>query len=317
MAAPEPTRIGPPCHGSNVNGGGSGSFQPPAKYVERFCWSCRRMLTEKPLARWIACPMWAFFATQNRTSGGSSESDVNAFAVIPLTSPSMFAATTVTPVTNWPTVFLNSRGSMCAGFVDIVQLHEGLLHDRADVAIGDEVGYFPAIDVILGHALLGEALVALRRPRHVGHEQRLEPDAFVVPEVVPLVELVTSAELGADGVPHQLHQLHAVDGFVAVAAADELIEEGPELRHFEVESARWQVDERAGEAVLDDLLDLRIRDARHHAVRQPVIEVRQHVAFSPRNRRPRHRVGEAPEAVPPREDFADLRLHTAEFPGAR
>ena len=82
----------------NENGGGAGSFQPPAKYVERSCWVSARMLTEKRFVWWIAWPMCAVLPTQKRTSGGSSDSDVNAFAVIPRTSPSTSAAMTVTPV---------------------------------------------------------------------------------------------------------------------------------------------------------------------------------------------------------------------------
>ena len=44
--------------------------------------------------------MCAVLPTQNSTSGGSSESEVNELAVIARIDPSTSAAITVTPVTN-------------------------------------------------------------------------------------------------------------------------------------------------------------------------------------------------------------------------
>src|SRR5436853_5674726 len=101
------------------------------------------MFTEKPVARSMFCPRCAFFATQKSTSGGSSESDVKALAVIPRTVPSISAAITVTPVTNCPTVRRNSRGS-----ISIAILDQRLLHDLADVGVRDEVRHLPAVDVV-------------------------------------------------------------------------------------------------------------------------------------------------------------------------
>ena len=57
------------------------------------------MLTENPWAVCINRPKWAFFPTQKSTSGGSSERELNAFAVIALIVPSPSVAMTVTPVT--------------------------------------------------------------------------------------------------------------------------------------------------------------------------------------------------------------------------
>ena len=44
MAATEPSRRGPPSHAVNVNGGGAGSFQMPAKYDELNPQALRRMV---------------------------------------------------------------------------------------------------------------------------------------------------------------------------------------------------------------------------------------------------------------------------------
>jgi len=113
-------------------------------------------------------PECAFLATQKSTSGGSSESDVKAFAVIPRTVPSISAAITVTPVTKCPTVRRNSLGSMAicyAGDLFMIALTSAL--DTRSVAI-------QAVEVVLGHALLGEAHVTLARPSDVGDDERLE-----------------------------------------------------------------------------------------------------------------------------------------------
>ena len=58
------------------------------------------LLTENPAAERMNALRWAVLPTQNSTSGGSSDSDVNAFAVIALTASSASVAMTVTPVTN-------------------------------------------------------------------------------------------------------------------------------------------------------------------------------------------------------------------------
>src|SRR5881394_2521245 len=112
----------------------------------------------------MCCPRCAFLATQKSTRGGSSESDVNAFAVIPRPVPSISAAITVTPVTNCPTVRRNSRGSIS------IDLDQRLLHDLADVGVRDEVRHLPPVDVVLLHALLREAHVALARAGDVGDD---------------------------------------------------------------------------------------------------------------------------------------------------
>src|SRR5215471_17306724 len=98
MAAMQPLSRWKPSQRANEKGGGVGSFQPPAKYVDTSCCVSASMLTEKRDVWRIAWLMCADFPQQNSTSGGSSESEVNALAVMPRTSPSTSAAMTVTPV---------------------------------------------------------------------------------------------------------------------------------------------------------------------------------------------------------------------------
>src|SRR5215510_6222354 len=70
------------------------------------------MFTANLVPTLMACARWAFFFTQKRTSGGSSETDVNALAVIARRDPLVPVAMTVTPVANWPTVLRYERGSI-------------------------------------------------------------------------------------------------------------------------------------------------------------------------------------------------------------
>ena len=58
------------------------------------------MLTQNRAPTWISCPVRVTFPTQKRTSGGSSDSDVNELAVSACTVPSISVAITVTPVAN-------------------------------------------------------------------------------------------------------------------------------------------------------------------------------------------------------------------------
>ena len=62
------------------------------------------MLTQNRCAQADELPVLVFLPTQNSTSGGSSDSDVNELAVSACTVPSISVAITVTPVANWPTV---------------------------------------------------------------------------------------------------------------------------------------------------------------------------------------------------------------------
>jgi hypothetical protein len=54
------------------------------------------------------------WSIDTRTSGGFSDTEVNAFAVIACTSPSRAVVTTVTPVQKRPSAERNLRGSIIA-----------------------------------------------------------------------------------------------------------------------------------------------------------------------------------------------------------
>src|SRR5580765_7827293 len=235
----------PPSQASRENGGGVGSFQPPAKYVETSCCVSARMFTEKRRASRIEWLMCADLPQQNRMSGGSSNSEEKALAVIPRMSPVTSAVITVTPVAKWPTVCRNVLASN-AGEDTGLPWPLPFLDHGADVVRVDQIRHRPAVEIVFGHALLGEPLVALRGAGHFRDQERLETDALVVAEVVSLVQLVAAAELRTDRVPHQLHQLHAIDGRIAVRTAHVLIEVRPDLRRAEVERARRQIDKAAG-----------------------------------------------------------------------
>src|SRR6266446_3575958 len=67
-----------------------------------------------------------------------------------------------------------------------------LLEEQVHVVGGDQVGYRPAVQVVLGHALLGEALEPLGVAAGLGHLQRRDPDGLGGARVVALVQLVPS-----------------------------------------------------------------------------------------------------------------------------
>src|SRR5579859_1489972 len=77
-------------------------------------WSRARMFTAKPLASSIAGRLRALRSTLKRTSGGSSETELNELMVRPMSpSPLPRAVTTATPVANSPRARLNARS--CIG----------------------------------------------------------------------------------------------------------------------------------------------------------------------------------------------------------
>src|SRR5688572_22389412 len=112
-------------------------------------------------------------------------------------SPSISAATTVTPVTNCPTVRRNVRGSTSATWLPRSQLSA----DGGDIIRTNEIRGRPAVEVVFGHAPFREPFVAGRSAGDIRHRQRLEANAFMVAKVVPLVQLVSSTELAANSVP--------------------------------------------------------------------------------------------------------------------
>src|SRR5205814_180193 len=75
------------------------------------------------------------------------------------------------------------------------------LAQRTDIVRVDEVGHGPAVEIVFGHATVGEALPALVLARPDGRQQRETPDFLVAAGVIDLVELVARAEFGTDRVP--------------------------------------------------------------------------------------------------------------------
>src|SRR4029434_11071327 len=94
----------------------------------------------------MSCPAFVPLPRQKSTSGGLSESEVNELAVSARIDPSTSIAMTVTPVTNWPTVCRNVRGSIDISFESgrrrTLRLRPDLLDDRADVVRLDEIGRY-------------------------------------------------------------------------------------------------------------------------------------------------------------------------------
>src|SRR5215510_1084949 len=77
----------------------------------------------------------------------------------------------------------------------------GFLEKDIDVVRVDQVGHGPALQVILRHALFGEAFEALSLTRRHGSLERLDANLIVAPSIVALVEFVSTAELGPHCVP--------------------------------------------------------------------------------------------------------------------
>src|SRR6185369_1192642 len=132
---------------------------------------------------------------------------------------------------------------------------------------------------------------------------------------VDFVELVAGAELSADGVPQQLHQLDPVLGIDAATAADVAVEVGAQFGNLEVVGVGVQVYQAARDDGLDDVLDRRIRDLRDGAVRGGKARVGLDHAV-PRDVALGHCVGEPPHRVAPGDDFAEARLDAVEAGGA-
>src|ERR1700688_2649024 len=80
------------------------NLSPPemAKSRPSASWSSVRMLTQNAPAAAMRGQLVEFFPGASATSGGSSDSDVNAWQVKPTGWPPCMAVTIVTPVTKWP-----------------------------------------------------------------------------------------------------------------------------------------------------------------------------------------------------------------------
>src|SRR5581483_139083 len=114
---------------------------------------------------------------------------------------------------------------------------------KAELARIEQVRHGPAVEVVFGHALLGEALEAGGVAGGVGAEQGGTAELLRRAAIVDLVELVAAAELAGDGIPEELHQLHPRLAGIAVRAAHIAVEIGAELGIGEITCMRIEVDE--------------------------------------------------------------------------
>src|SRR6516225_3527701 len=97
-------------------------------------------------------------------------------------------------------------------------------HVIAEFARIAEVGHLPAAEIVLRHALLGEALELVGVAGGLRAEQAIAADFLGRAAVVDLIELVPPAELARQAIPQQLEQLHALFRLVSIGAAQVLIE---------------------------------------------------------------------------------------------
>src|ERR1700683_3423691 len=128
---------------------------------------------------------------------------------------------------------------------------------------------------------------------------------------------MASAELRAHRIPHQLHQFYTIHGRVAVRTAHVLVEMLADFRLLEVIDVRREINQGAGEHVLDDLFEPRISHAGHYAIRQTVIKIGQDVTGRPRSGGTSHRIGQGPEQVAPSQHFPHLCLYASKILCAR
>ena len=98
-----------PIHTNSSPGSPSGR---PAKCHAVRSWSHPSTDTPKRRVAGSSACICARWSTETSTSGGSSDTDVNALAVIAWTSPSRSVVTTVTPVEKRPSAERKRRGSI-------------------------------------------------------------------------------------------------------------------------------------------------------------------------------------------------------------
>src|ERR1700758_4663781 len=113
-------------------------------------------------------------------------------------------------------------------------LRNAFLHYNIDVVWVDQIGYDPAVEIVLRHALLSETLVLGGLPEHVRYHQDFEANTLVITKVIPLIEFMPAGKLGPHRVPQQLHELDTVEGTVTIRTTYELIEIFADLRHLKI-----------------------------------------------------------------------------------
>src|SRR5580698_4275484 len=226
----------------------------------------------------------------------------------------------VTPVAKWLRQDRNSRSvgesfripEPCRRALPVCVLALG--HD-ADVTGIDEIGNSPAVRVVLAKAGLDEVGKlpgqTARNRGHVGVQAR----QLIASGVVALIEFVTAAELCSESVPDQLHHLDPRFGRVPVRASYVLAEVLADLGYSPVHGIRVGVDECAGQVLLEDLLNPRVRLCHHHPVDRRSFDIWHDRSVCPGSGLVHHRIYEAPEQVTVHDYLTDSRLHAAEVLG--
>src|SRR5262245_3263715 len=254
--------------------------------------------------------------TDTTTSGGFSEPDMNALAVIACGARRGPAVSTITPVAKRPSARRNTRSSSALGTSSTPPAYPTTPSAEGAQAVGvDQVLRLPPVEVVLGHARLGELLPAIVLARGQRPEERVAPDLLVASRVVDLVQLVPASELAPDRVPQELHQLDPLDRVDPARAPEVQVEVLPEVRRLEIAGVRVQVDEPAGHRLLDEVLHLHVGLGGQHLIGGGRLHAGQDAAAGPRVGGLGHRVRQSPDHVAPGDDLADVRLHSSERPG--
>src|SRR5437016_6632398 len=123
----------------------------------------------------------------------------------------------------YPRVSFTTRSSSArsasfeGGDVLISRLHSAaLLEEEIDVVRRDQIGRGPALEIVLGHALLGESLELGGAAAVLCHLPRDQANGLGGARVVALVEIVSAAYLGCNHV-HTIH--HGVNSVQLVGRA--------------------------------------------------------------------------------------------------
>src|SRR6185503_2464724 len=127
--------------------------------------------------------IFAPHAIETMQSGGVRDPAMKALAVMPKTSPPTSVVTTVTPVAKRLMTFRNRAGGIVLKarcISDSGSATMSLLHHDVNVVGIDQVRHRPAVQVVFGHALLGEAAEFLGLPHHLGGHDDFGPNVLVV-----------------------------------------------------------------------------------------------------------------------------------------
>src|SRR5262245_6396100 len=153
------------------------------------------------------------------------QTEVTAVAVMPCHPSWSAQVTTLTVVAKRRIALRKSevKSTVCGldtrGFPQIIQRNTRKISvefaDQVDVVRIDQIGSAPAIKVVLGETLIREASIGFGEARSVLCCEYFGTDGLVIASIIALVEFVSAAELGTDGIPEQFHHLDPIDCVVA------------------------------------------------------------------------------------------------------